>query len=155
MWRGCWAQPRARTAGSWPICRGRPTPTLRHLLGQAAWSPDAARDELLAYAAAHLGHADGVAVIDETGFLKKGAHSAGVARQYSGTAGCIENCQVGVFLAYVGPRETVLLDRELYLPGGWTDKPACLQAVGLAPDTSFATNPQLARRMPEERARSG
>ena len=98
-------------------------------------------------AAAHLGPADGVAVIDEMGFLKKGAHSAGVVRQYSGTAGCIENCQVGVFVAYAGPRGTTLLDREFYLPGGWTDKPARLQAVGLAPGTPFATKPQLARRM--------
>ena len=127
----------------------------QHLLGRAAWSPEAARDELLAYAAAHLGHADGVAVIDETGFLKKGAHSAGVARQYAGTAGRIENCQVGVFVAYAGPRGTALLDRELYLPGGWTSKPARLQAVGLAPDTPFATKPQLARRMLERVLEAG
>ena len=108
-------------------CRGRPTPTA----SSTCWdglpgSSDAARDELLAYAVAHLGHADGVAVIDETGFLKKGAQSAEVARQYSGTTGRIENCQVRAFLAYAGPRGTVLMDREFYLPEGWTDKPARL-----------------------------
>ena len=119
----------------------------QYLLGRAAWSPDSAQDELLAYAAAHLGHADGVAVLGETGFLKKGEHSAGVARQYNGTAGRIENCQVGIFVTYAGPRGVTLLDRELYLPQSWTNKPARLQAVGLAPDTPFATKPQLARRM--------
>ena len=86
-------------------------------------------------------------IIDETAFLKKGTHSAGVARQYSGTAGRVENCQVGVFLAYAGARGYTLLDAELYLPKGWTDKPARLQAVGLAPDTPLATKPQLAQRL--------
>ena len=142
----------ASRKNSWQLAeaQGEANPyAFQHLLGRAAWSPDAARDALLAYAAEHLGHADGVAVIDETDFLKKGKHSAGVARQYSGTAGRIENCQIGIFLAYAGPRGTALLDRELYLPGAWTDDPARLQAVGLAPDTPFATKPQLARRLLE------
>ena len=86
-------------------------------------------------------------IIDETAFLKKGAHSAGVARQYSGTAGRVENCQVGVFLAYAGARGYTLLDAELYLPKGWTDQPARLQGVGLAPDTPLVTKPQLAQRL--------
>ena len=86
-------------------------------------------------------------IIDETAFLKKGAHSAGVARQYSGTAGRVENCQVGVFLAYAGARGYTLLDAELYLPKGWTREPARLQGVGLASDTPFATKPQLAQRL--------
>ena len=90
----------------------------------------------------HLGDAQGVLIVDETGFLKKGRHSAGVARQYSGTAGRIENCQIGVFLAYAGPRGATLLDRVLYLPRSWTDAPARLQAVGLAADTPFAIKPQ-------------
>ena len=140
----------ASRKNSWQLAeaRGEANPyAFQHLLGRAAWSPDAARDELLAYAGEHLGHADGVAVVDETGFLKQGTHSAGVARQYSGTAGRIENCQVGVFLAYAGPRGYTLVDRELYLPEGWTREPARLQAVGLAPDTPFATKPELARRM--------
>ena len=85
-------------------------------------------------------------IIDETGFLKKGTHSAGVARQYSGTAGRIENCQIGVFLAYAGARGTVLVDRELYLSKAWTRDPARLQALGLAPDTPLATKSELARR---------
>ena len=110
---------------------------LRHLLGRAAWLTEVARDALLAYAAVHLGHADGVAVIDETGFLKKGAHS-------TGTAGRIENCQVRGFLAYAGPQETVLLDRKFYLPEGWTNELARLWVVGLAPNTPFATKSQLA-----------
>ena len=140
MSRACRARPRARTAGSWPIWGGGQLLRLRHLLGQAAWLPEVARDALLAYAAVHLGHADGVAVIDETGFFKKGAHS-------TGTAGRIENCQVRVFLAYAGPQETALLDREFYLPEGWTNELARLWAVGLAPNTPFATKSQLARSL--------
>ena len=139
----------AARKNSWQLAeaQGEANPYgFQHLLGRASWSPDAARDELLAYAAEHLGHANGVAVIDETGFLKQGTRSAGVARQYSGTAGRI-NCQVGVFLAYVGLRGTVLLDRELYLPESWTNDGARLRSVGLASDTPFATKPQLARRM--------
>ena len=74
--------------------------------------------------ASHLGHADDVGIIDETGFLKQGTHSAGVARQYSGTAGRIANSQVGVFLAYAGPRGHALVDREHYLSQDWTRDPA-------------------------------
>ena len=135
---------------SWQLAEGQGAANpygFQHLLGRAAWSPEAARDALYAYVKAHLGHADGVGIIDETGFLKQGTHSAGVARQYSGTAGRIANCQVGVFLDYAGPGGHTLVDRELYLPEGWTNEPARLQAVGLAPDTPFATKPQLARRL--------
>ena len=140
----------AARKNSWQLAEalGEASPyAFQHLLGRAAWSPEAARDALYAYVGEHLGHADGVAVVDETGFLKQGTHSAGVARQYSGTAGRIANCQVGTFLAYAGPRGHALVDRELYLPEGWTNEPARLQAVGLAPDTPFATKPQQARRM--------
>ena len=119
----------------------------QHLLGRATWSPAAAQAALSAYVMDHLGDPQGVLIVDETGFLKKGRHSAGVARQYSGTAGRIENCQVGVFLAYAGPRGATLLDRALYLPRSWTDAPARLQAVGLAADTPFATKPQLAQQL--------
>ena len=119
----------------------------QHLLGRAAWSPEAGRDALLAYVVDHLADRAGVGIIDETGFLKKGTHSAGVARQYSGTAGRIENCQIGVFLAFAGARGAVLVDRELYLPEAWTNDPARLQAAGLAPDTPLATKPERARRM--------
>ena len=96
---------------------------------------------------AHLGPADGVGIIDETGFLKQGTHSAGVARQYAGTAGRIAHGQVGVFLDYAGPRGHTLVDRERYLPEAWTNDPDRLQAVGLAPDTPFATKPPRARRL--------
>ena len=106
----------------------------QHLLGRAVWSADAARDALYAYVAEHLGDAEGVVVVDETGFPKQGTHSAGVGRQYCGTLGKVGNCQVGVFLAYVGARGHTLLDRELYLPEDWTDDPDRLQTVGLAPD---------------------
>ena len=109
---------------SWQLAEvnGNTTPYgLQHLLRRALWDPDAVRDELRRYLLEHLGDAHAVVVIDETGFLKKGQHSAGVARQYSGTAGRIENCQIGVFLGYASPLGHALLDRELYLPKEWTD----------------------------------
>jgi SRSO17 transposase len=88
----------------------------QHLLGRAVWSADDVRDDLREYVVKHLGDEDGVLVVDETGFLKKGTKSAGVRRQYSGTASRVENCQIGVFLAYATRRGRTLLDRELYLP---------------------------------------
>ena len=94
---------------------------LQHLLGRAQWDVDAVRDDLHGYLADYFGDADAVVVIDETGFLKKGRRSAGVARQYSGTAGRIENVQIGVFLTYASRHGHSLLDRELYLPKEWTD----------------------------------
>ena len=121
---------------------------IQYLLNRARWSVAEARTALYGYVQDHLGNPQAVGIIDETAFLKKGAHSAGVARQYSGTAGRVENCQVGVFLAYAGARCYTLLDAELYLPQkSWTDQPARLQSVGLAPDTPFATKPQLAQRL--------
>ena len=110
---------------------------------------------MYAYAAEHLGDPGAVVVSDQTGFPKQGTHSAGVARQYCGAPDKIGNCQVGVFLAYAGPCGHTLLDRELYLPAAWTDDLAQLQAVGLAPDTPFATKPQLAQRMLERVLDSG
>ena len=104
-------------------------------------------DALHRYVIQHLGDANGVLVLDETGFLKKGQHSAGVARQYSGTAGKVENCQIGVFLGYASPLGHALLDRELYLPKEWTaDRTRCQQA-GIPDDRRFLTKPQLAREM--------
>ena len=120
---------------------------IQYLLNRARWSVAEARTALCDYVQDHLGDPQAVGIIDETAFLKKGTHSAGVARQYSGTAGRVENCQVGVFLAYAGAWGYTLLDAELYVPKGWTDKPARLQAVGLAPDTPLATKPQLAQRL--------
>lgn len=127
---------------------GDDTPyALQHLLGRAVWDADAARDDLRAYVVEHLGDRRGVLVVDETGFLKKGTHSVGVQRQYSGTAGRIENCQVGVFLAYATPRGRTFLDRALYLPASWTDDPARCARAGVPRTTVFATKPALARQM--------
>jgi SRSO17 transposase len=120
---------------------------VQHLLGRATWEAEQVRDDLRAYVVAHLGHPNAVLVVDETGFLKKGEQSAGVQRQYSGTAGRIENCQIGVFLAYAAPRGHALLDRALYVPRSWTeDRPRC-RAAGIPDTASFATKPQLARQL--------
>lgn len=140
----------AERKNSWQVAEviGDATPYgLQHLLRRALWEPDAVRNELRAYVTEHLGAVNAVLVIDETGFLKKGRHSAGVARQYSGTAGRIENCQIGVFVAYASPHGQVLLDRELYLPKAWTDDPARCRQVGIPEDRRFATKPQLAQQM--------
>ena len=94
---------------------------VQRLLYNYRWNADQVRDDLRDYVVEHLGDADGVAVVDETGFLKKGNKPVGVQRQYSGTAGWIENCQAGVFLAHAGARGRASLDRELYLPQVWAD----------------------------------
>jgi SRSO17 transposase len=120
---------------------------VQHLLGRSEWEPDEVRDDLRAYAVGGLGDPDAVLILDETGFLKKGKHSAGVARQYTGTAGRIENAQVGVFLAYASRHGTAFLDRALYLPKEWTDDPARCQKAGIPEGTAFATKTELARAM--------
>ena len=135
---------------SWQLAEvsGEATPYgFQHLLGRADWEADAVRDELRRYLIQHLRDPAAVLVIDETGFVKKGHHSAGVARQYSGTAGRIENCQIGVFLAYASPLGHALLDRELYLPKEWTEDAARGRQAGIPEDRQFATKPQLARHM--------
>jgi SRSO17 transposase len=140
----------AERKNSWQLAEvsGDATPyAFQHLLRRALWEPDAVRDELRGYVIQHLRDPAAVLVLDETGFLKKGRHSAGVARQYSGTAGRIENCQIGVFLGYAGRLSHTLLDRELYLPEDWTnDRERCRQA-GIPDDRRFATKPQLATQM--------
>jgi SRSO17 transposase len=141
--------PIARKNG-WQLAEaaGDPTPYgVQHLLGRAAWSADAVRDDLRAYVVEHMGDADAVLVVDETGFIKKGAKSVGVARQYSGTAGRVENCQIGVFLAYATKRGRTFLDRELYLPRQWAADTARRAAAGVPAAIGFVTKPQLARRM--------
>lgn len=120
---------------------------MQRLLATADWDADQVRDELRDYVVEHLGDPGAVLVVDETGFLKKGSRSAGVARQYSGTAGRIENCQIGVFLGYASPAGRTFLDRELYLPKAWVeDRPRCQQAA-VPDDVEFATKPELAIRM--------
>jgi SRSO17 transposase len=140
----------AERKNGWQLAEylGEATPDgVQHLLARADWDADAVRDELIGYVRERLGTPDGVLIVDETGFLKKGTKSCGVARQYSGTAGRIENCQVGVFLAYAGTKGHALLDRALYLPKEWTEDPTRCAEAGVPPTTEFATKPQLARRM--------
>jgi len=128
---------------------------VQHLLGRADWDADRVRDDLVAYAYGHLADPGGVLVVDETGFLKKGTKSVGVQRQYSGTAGRIENCQVGVFLAFAGRRGHALIDRELYLPKEWAGDGGRREAAGVPPEAAFATKPQLAERMLKRAWRAG
>jgi SRSO17 transposase len=135
---------------SWTLAEraGEPSPDgMQRLLAAAEWDADAVRDDVRDYVIEHLGSPEGVLVVDETGFLKKGTKSAGVARQYSGTAGRIENSQIGVFLAYATATGRTFLDRELYLPKAWTeDRDRCAEA-GIPADVEFATKPELAMRM--------
>lgn len=123
--------------------------SLQHLLDRAPWDANAARDDLTEYIAEELGDPNGVLVVDETGFLKKGCHSVGVQRQYSGTAGRIENCQIGVFMAYAGRHGRALMDRELYLPREWVNDLQRRQATKVPGHIEFKTKPQLAEQMIE------
>jgi SRSO17 transposase len=120
---------------------------VQHLLDRARWEADQARDRLRSYALDELSGPDAVLIVDETGFLKKGRHSAGVKRQYSGTAGRIENSQVGVFLCYGSDKGAALVDRELYLPQEWAADGERRREAGIAETVEFATKPELARRM--------
>jgi SRSO17 transposase len=137
--------PVARKNG-WQLAEhaGEATPDgMQRLLATADWDPDLVRDDLRGYVVEQLGDPGAVLVVDETGFLKKGGTSVGVQRQYSGTAGKVDNCQLGVFLAYVGPKGRAFIDRELYLPRSWTDDSARCRAarvpeqVGSRPSRSW------------------
>jgi SRSO17 transposase len=128
---------------------------MQRLLRTAVWDADAVRDDVREFAAGYLGHPDGVLIPDETGFLKKGDLSIGVQRQYSGTAGRIENCQVAVFLSYASPRGRALVDRRVYLPRSWTDQPSRCANAGIPGDIAFATKPELALEMIVEAAAAG
>jgi len=128
---------------------------VQYLMGRSEWDPDAVRDDLRGYVVEALGDPEAVLVLDETGFLKKGTKSAGVARQYTGTAGRIENAQVGVFLAYASRHGTAFLDRALYLPKEWTDDLDRCKAAGIPGGTAFATKPALARAMLERAFAAG
>lgn len=124
---------------------------MQRLLAYADWDADAVRDDVRDYAVEHLapgpGDRSGVLVVDETGFLKKGTKSAGVARMYSGTAGRIENCQIGVFLGYATGSGRTFLDRELYLPKEWATDRARRAEARVGEEVEFATKPELAMRM--------
>lgn len=139
-----------RRKNCWTIAEqaGDATPDgMQHLLAAARWDAGAVRDDLRGYVIEHLGSPDAVLVVDETGDVKKGRASAGVQRQYSGTAGRVENCQVAVFLSYAGPAGHALIDRELYLPRSWTADPGRCAAAGIPGKTVFATKPKLAQTM--------
>jgi SRSO17 transposase len=121
---------------------------VQHLLNDARWDPDAVREDLREYVMEHLGdEASGVLIVDETGFLKKGEKSVGVARQYTGTAGKRENSQVGVFLCYASEEGAAFVDRALYLPEEWTDDPQRLSEAGVPEGVGFATKGELAKAM--------
>jgi SRSO17 transposase len=119
------------------------------LLGRDRWEADALRDMVRAYVIEHLADEDAVLVIDETGFLKQGKASCGVARQYTGSAGKITNCQIGVFASYVSRHGHAFIDRALYLPKAWTDDPIRLKATSVPAEVGFATKPKLAAAMIE------
>ncbi|EKU96225.1 transposase family protein [Leptolyngbya sp. PCC 7375] len=120
---------------------------IQNLLGRSVWEADGVRDELIEYVQEHLFSTDGVGVLDETGFIKKGKQSVGVQRQYSGTVGKVENCQIGVFLSYVSDQGHTFLDRALYLPESWTQDPDRCRRAGVPDDIEFATKPALAQQM--------
>jgi SRSO17 transposase len=161
----CFARPETRAGGKaylwgllspierkngWQLAEeaGYATPyAMQYLLNRAAWDSDEMRDRLQAYVREMIAGPDGMLVIDETGFLKKGKKSAGVQRQYSGTAGRIENCQIGVFLTYASQGDHTLVDRELYLPKVWTQDPQRCRAANVPEEVVFATKPELAARM--------
>lgn len=128
---------------------------MQDFLARTRWDAEVVRDDLQAYVIERLGDPDGVLVLDETGFLKKGTHSVGVKRQYSGTAGRIENCQIGVFLGYAGRRGRVLVDRALYLPEEWAGDDDRRGAVGVPEAVAFSTKPKLGRAMLERAVAAG
>jgi SRSO17 transposase len=129
--------------------------TIQRVLDRSAWDADAVRDDLQAYVIDELGDSDGVLVVDETGFLKKGTRSCGVARQYSGTAGRVENCQIGVFLGYASVKGRAGVDRALYLPRDWADDRERRAAAGVPETVAFRTKPQLALAMIERALEAG
>ena len=141
---------RVERKNGWQLAEhlGEPGPQgVQRLLNGAAWDADAVRDDLRDYVVEHLGAPDGVLIVDETGFLKKGTKSVGVQRQYSGTAGRIENCQIGVFLAYASAAGQAFVDRALYLPAAWAQDAARREVAGIPAAVTFATKPVLAQAM--------
>ncbi len=120
---------------------------MQALLGRGHWDAGRLRDGIRDHVMEFLGGDDGVLVVDDTGFLKKGTHSVGVARQHSGPAGRVENCQVGVFLWYAGRHGQALIDRQLYLPKAWADDAGRRARTGIPDDVGFATKPAIAGRM--------
>src|SRR5436309_1481276 len=128
---------------------------MQDFLSRMRWDADAVRDDLRAYVVEHLGDTEGVLVLDETGFVRKGEMSAGVQRQYSGTAGRVENCQVGVFLGYASRHGRALIDRALYLPEGWAGDAGRRAGAGVPREIAFTTKPKLGAAMLERALDAG
>ncbi|GHO56364.1 IS701 family transposase [Ktedonobacter robiniae] len=131
------------------------TYAIQRLLDRAKWDCKEVRDGLCAFVSENLSTPEAILVIDATGFLKKGSKSVGVQRQYSGTAGRIENCQIGVFLSYASVRGHTLVDRELYVPKSWTGDPQRCREAHVPDGVTFATKPELAQRMLERTLDAG
>lgn len=135
---------------------GEATPDgMQRLLNGSRWDPRGVCDELRGYAVEALGSEEAVLVVDETSFIKKGNHSVGVKRQYCGTVGRIENCQVGVFLAYATERGTAFIDRELFLPEDWVADPVRRERAGVPDERACLSKPQLALQMLERAFEAG
>ena len=145
-----------KTAWSLAEQAGEASPDgMQRLFTAAKWDQDLVRDDLRGYVTAALGDPGGVLIGDDTGSEKKGACSAGVQRQYTGTAGKVTNCQIGVFLAYASPKGRALIDRELYLPKSWTADRQRLAAAKVPEARSFKTKPQLLQAMIERAVAAG
>jgi len=140
----------AERKNSWQLAEvaGNTTPYgIQHLLGRANWDADPVRDALRGYVSEHLGEEGAILIVDETGFIKKGQKSVGVKRQYTGTAGKTENCQVGVFLSYASERGQAFIDRELYLPEEWAKDQERREQAGVPEQIGMRTKPELAKEM--------
>jgi SRSO17 transposase len=143
---------------SWQLAEaaGLSTPyRFQHLLGRGAWDADALRDDQVQAVLSGLGEQDAVLAIDETGFIKQGKKSVGVARQYCGASGKVDNCQVGVFLSWQTAKGHALIDRALYLPKEWTEDRERRRAAGVPEESAFAPKPSLARAMIERTLAAG
>lgn len=148
----------AERKSTWSMAEevGEPDPyAFQHLLSKAVWDVECAQDVVAAYVYEGLQDVDGVHILDETGFVKKGTQSVGVQRQYTGTVGKTENCQVAVFLAYASPKGAALVDRALYLPESWTSDPERLKKAGVPDGTTLTTKSELGRRMLEQALATG
>jgi len=140
----------AERKNGWQLAEqlGESTPyKIQQFLYRGTWDAELVRDDLRAYVSGRIGEPEGVLVVDETGFLKQGKKSAGVKRQYSGTAGRVENCQIGVFLTYASSKGYTMIDRALYLPKEWAEDKERREGAGIPPDIAFRTKPEMALSM--------
>ena len=135
---------------------GKTTPyQMQQYISRGRYRADKIRDQLRGYVNEELGEADGIIVIDDTGFIKKGEKSCGVQRQYSGTAGKIENCQIGVFLTYASSKGHSPIDRRLYIPKSWMEDKERLEGAGVPETVSFQTKPEMGLEMLQEATKAG